>query len=96
MTLDKSFQLQILMPSGIYYQDQIMELVFPAKDGLRAILYNHAPFLSAIGKGVLRINKPDGTSKQFEIQQGMLHIKQNLCTILTEHIGLSQDIVSQT
>ncbi len=90
--MDKKFKIQIIRPSGIYYQNSVLELVFPAHDGLRAILYNHAPFICLAGNGIVRLQKNDETYDYFYMRNGVLSVQDNQVSILTESILSPKDI----
>lgn len=89
---NKNFNVQVVRPAGVYYQNSVSELVFPAQDGLRSILYEHAPFLSTIGIGILQVHKAEGPWDYFYVRHGMLHVHQNHVAILTESILSPKDV----
>jgi F-type H+-transporting ATPase subunit epsilon len=58
-------------------------VVATAVDGEVGVLPNHAPLVSALGTGSLRITNPSGTVERFRASGGFLHVFKNRVTILT-------------
>lgn len=90
---NKNFRIQIIRPAGVYYQNLADEIIFPAQDGLRAILYNHAPFLTTVGIGIIRIHTAQDQWVYFYVQNGMLRVQDNFVSLITGLIIQPQDIV---
>lgn len=84
---EKSFEVEIVQPSGVSYKKQAFLVVFPATDGSRAILYNHASFLCAGGYGLLRILNQEKTWDCFFLDGGIIENRQNQMSILAQSLS---------
>jgi F-type H+-transporting ATPase subunit epsilon len=61
------------------------EMVFaPAKMGEVGIAPRHAPLLTLLKPGEVRVQKPDGEEEAFYITGGMLEVQPHLVTVLAD------------
>ena len=61
------------------------EMVFaPAKMGEVGIAPRHAPLLTVLKPGEVRVQKPDGEEEAFYITGGMLEVQPHLVTVLAD------------
>lgn len=76
-------QLKILTPEKLLYEGSVDFLQVPGKLGLFGILKNHAPIISTLvgGKIKLRLN---GKESFYDISGGVIQVKNNQITVLTE------------
>jgi F-type H+-transporting ATPase subunit epsilon len=79
-----SFQCVLVTPEQEMLDLRVKEVVLPLYDGLMGILSNHAPLLAKLGKGPLRIDPEQGSSQSFQIDGGVVQMKDNKLTILTQ------------
>jgi len=55
---DRTFQCELIGPTGKLLDCRTSSVVFPAHDGQVGILHDHMPMLSQLGLGVLRVAQP--------------------------------------
>jgi F-type H+-transporting ATPase subunit epsilon len=84
--MDKAFRCEILSPEGSLFEGEAVFLVATAVDGELGVLYNHAPLITALGRGSLRITTPDGTTHRFIADGGFLEVLRNRVTVLTDRV----------
>ncbi|MEI8109525.1 MAG: ATP synthase F1 subunit epsilon [Chitinophagia bacterium] len=82
-------QLDILTPEKKLYSGSVYGIMLPGVHGLFEILDKHAPMVSALGKGKVKILKDKKETEQFTIQSGFVEVLNNRVTVLVE--GTSQD-----
>ncbi|MBU3744749.1 MAG: ATP synthase F1 subunit epsilon [Sediminibacterium sp.] len=82
-------QLDILTPEKKLYSGSVYGIMLPSVHGLFEILDKHAPMVSALGKGKVKILKDKKETEQFTIQSGFVEVLNNRVTVLVE--GTSQD-----
>jgi len=82
--MDKAFLCEILSPEGSLFRGEAVFVAATATDGEVGVLFNHAPLVSALGEGSLRITLPDGTVRRFTAHGGFLEVSGNRVTILTD------------
>ena len=54
-------------------------------DGELGILANHAPLMTVLGSGVLRVNAV-GVTRKFQVRGGFLQVVKNSVRVLAEHV----------
>ena len=75
--------LQIITPDAIVFEGQSTFFVGKAIDGGFGILPNHAPMIIALDLAPLRIEQPDGTSREYAVFGGFCEIEHNKVSIAT-------------
>ncbi|EBR8922149.1 ATP synthase F1 subunit epsilon, partial [Salmonella enterica subsp. enterica serovar London] len=75
--------LQIITPDAIVFEGQSTFFVGKAIDGAFGILPNHAPMIIALDLAPLRIDQPDGTSREYAVFGGFCEIEHNKVSIVT-------------
>ena len=85
-----SFELEVVTPERKVYDGRVKSVVFPAADGLTGVLPNHAPLLSAIDLGQLKIEEEGGATQYMFISDGFLEVAENKCRILAD-VGETAD-----
>jgi F-type H+-transporting ATPase subunit epsilon len=62
-------------------------VVAPAYDGLVGILPRHAPFMTLLGEGVVKIRQHGGTMTRLEVMGGFLQVASNVVRIVARRAG---------
>lgn len=83
---DKPFHLQIVTPARVVFKDEAVSISAPGVKGGFQVLYNHAPFLSALEIGELKVMKKDGTEIRFATGGGFLEVKDNTVVVLADSV----------
>ncbi len=76
-------QVEILSPDTNLYSGAANSVVLPGKDGSLGILENHAPLISILKKGTIRLGSAEG-EKTFEVNGGVVEVNNNKVIILAE------------
>jgi F-type H+-transporting ATPase subunit epsilon len=74
-------KVSVISPERVLFEGEATSVVAPAFDGEVGILTDHAPMMTLLGKGSLRL---DGAGKRFEIEGGFLQVVSNTVRIVTE------------
>ncbi len=77
-------KLEILTPEKKLYSGDVYGVMLPGISGLFEILDKHAPMVSALGKGTLKILKDKKDVELFSIQSGFVEVLNNKATVLVE------------
>ena len=86
-----SFTLEIVTPERLAYSDTVDAVVCPGIEGELGILPHHAPLLSTLGFGELRIRK-GGQEEYFAIAGGFLQVRPDKVVVMAETADLASDI----
>jgi F-type H+-transporting ATPase subunit epsilon len=76
--------LEILTPEKKLYNGEVYGVQLPGIEGLFEILDKHAPLVSALGKGNLKVLKDKNTAVHYSIQGGFVEMLNNKATVLVE------------
>jgi len=77
------FQFDLVSPERLLMSEQVNEVVVPGTDGEFTVFINHAPVMSTIRPGVLRITR-DGKEDKIFVRGGFANVNPSGLTILAE------------
>jgi F-type H+-transporting ATPase subunit epsilon len=83
--------LEIVTPERRAYDDQVDAVVCPGVDGELGILPHHAPLLTTLGIGELRIRKGN-QEEYFAIAGGFLQVRPDRVVVMAETADLASEI----
>jgi F-type H+-transporting ATPase subunit epsilon len=89
---DKNFQLDIVTPARTVYSGEVTSFTAPGVIGNFQVLFNHAPLLSAIGIGEIKIVEANGTQVFFATSGGFVEVKTNKVILLAESAESKDEI----
>ena len=84
-------QLDIVTPERLAYSDEVDEVVAPGSQGELGILPHHAPLLTTLGVGELRIKK-GGAEEAFAIVGGFLQVRPDRVVVMAETADMASEI----
>lgn len=76
---------QVLTPEGRAYEGEATFVEAQAVDGRVGILPRHAPLLTALGQGPLRVRTADG-DRRWTIDGGFLQVLDNQVSVVAERL----------
>jgi F-type H+-transporting ATPase subunit epsilon len=75
--------LEIISPDKKLFEGEIKSVSLPGSDGSLGILNNHAPMISALKAGKVKITDNAGT-QTFTIKGGVVEVLKNKVIVLAE------------
>jgi F-type H+-transporting ATPase subunit epsilon len=84
-------RLEIVTPERMAYADDVDAVVLPGSEGELGILPHHAPLVSTLGVGELRIRKA-GTEESFAIFGGFVQVRPDKVVVMAELADLASEI----
>jgi len=75
--------VSVISPEALLFEGSADSIVAPAFDGEVGILTGHAPMMTLLGRGELRIGTGAG-AKQFTVEGGFLQVVDNEVRVVTE------------
>jgi len=75
--------VSVISPERVLFEGTVDSLVAPAFDGEVGILPQHAPMMTLLGKGELRLGA-DGGAGRFLIEGGFLQVLNDAVRVVTE------------
>ncbi len=76
--------ITVLSPDQEIFEGTINSVKVPGVGGQFEVLNNHAPIVSALGEGEVRILKEGGEKMTFTIEKGFLEVLNNEVSLLVQ------------
>ncbi len=83
--------LEIVTPERLAYSEEVDSVVLPGVEGEIGVLPHHAPLVSMLGVGELRIRK-GGQEESFAIVGGFLQVRPDKVVVMAETADLASEI----
>ena len=77
-------KVSVISPERTLFEGDASAVVAPAYDGEVGILTDHAPMMTLLGRGTLRLDGDGGAGKRFEVDGGFLQVVDNHVRVVTE------------
>ena len=72
--------VRVISPEAVLFEGDAESVVAPAFDGEVGILSRHAPMVTVLGKGTLKL----GGVASFAVEGGFLQVVENEVSVVTE------------
>lgn len=76
--------LEILTPEKKLYSGDVYGVQLPGTDGLFEVLEKHAPLVSALKEGNVKVLQDKTHTEKFSIKGGFVEVLNNKVTVLVE------------
>jgi F-type H+-transporting ATPase subunit epsilon len=76
--------LEITTPDKIIFEGEVNLVQLPGTNGSFELLNNHAPMISALKKGKIKIKDKKRNIRFFEINGGIIEVLKNKVLVLAE------------
>ena len=83
--------LEIVTPERLAYSDTVDAVNLPGIEGELGVLPHHAPLVSMLGVGELRIRK-GGSEESFAIVGGFLQVRPDRVVVMAETADMASEI----
>jgi F-type H+-transporting ATPase subunit epsilon len=84
-------QLEIVTPEKLAYSDEVDSVQLPGSEGELGVLPHHAPLISTLGAGELRLRK-GGQEESFAIVGGFLQVLPDKVVVMAETADMASEI----
>ena len=82
----RKLKVAVISPTAVGFEGTGDSIVVPAHDGLLGILYGHAPMMTLLGTGDVKVT--DGaTVHRIAVSGGFLQVVDNEVSVLAEQVG---------
>ncbi|MCS7229415.1 MAG: ATP synthase F1 subunit epsilon [Candidatus Kryptonium sp.] len=82
--MDKLIQVEILTPENVIYRGKVKSITLPGVMGSFQVLYNHAPLISILEVGRVKIVEETGNALYFVISNGFAEVKNNVVSVFVD------------
>ena len=76
-------RVSIISPERVLYEGETESLVAPAFDGQVGVLTSHAPMMTLLGKGELRLGA-GADARRFSVDGGFMQVGDDQVRVVTE------------
>ena len=76
--------LEIITPEKEIFNGEVTSVKFPGTNGEFEILNNHAPIISTLEKGEIRVITTNKNIKNFNINGGVIEMQNNKIIVLAD------------
>ena len=85
------FHLEIVTPEKLAYQDEVDSVQLPGSEGELGVLPHHAPLVTTLGSGELRLRK-GSDEESFAIVGGFLQVLPDKVVVMAETADIASEI----
>ena len=78
--------LEIITPDKTVYSGHVKLVQLPGSKGTFEILKNHAPIISTLNKGKIKVEEESGNELFFDVDGGVVENKDNKIIVLAESV----------
>ena len=75
-------ELEILSPDKKIYTGEVKLVKLPGAKGSFGVLKNHAPIISTLEKGKIKVIDTNNDIKHFDISEGVVEVLENKIIVL--------------
>jgi F-type H+-transporting ATPase subunit epsilon len=94
-----AFFLDIVTPERVLSSSKVDMVVVPGADGDFGVLSGHAPIISSVRPGVIRVYEGNTVVKKYLISGGIAEVNQEKCTVLAteayDFTDVNKDVIEQ-
>jgi F-type H+-transporting ATPase subunit epsilon len=87
-----SFSLEVITPEKVLIRQEAASIVLPAGNGSLGILPGHAPLISKVGIGILKVRDTGKKEKLFFLNDGFIMVSLEGVTILVRSAEAGEKI----
>jgi len=88
----RTFHVEIVTPDRALLSEEVVSIIAPGVEGYLGVLANHAPLVTELNVGVLRIRYPDDTEENVAVSGGFMEVANNRVLVLADAAERPQDI----
>lgn len=89
---EKLFHLEIVTPRRVVFSGDVESFSAPGVMGGFQVLHSHAPLLSAIGVGEVKVRDAAGTEFRYATSGGFVEVRDNKVIVLAETAERADEI----
>ena len=86
-----SFNFEIISPQEVLFDQDVDLVILPGIEGDFGVLKKHMPFLTSLRLGLVYVYKNNKLTNSFIVNEGIVEVLEDKCTLLTEDITETKD-----
>jgi len=89
---ERSFSLEIIAPNRVVFSGEATSVSAPGTLGGFQVLFNHAPLLSSLEAGLLKVKDTQGADTVYATGGGYLEVRGNKVVVLVDSAERPEEI----
>lgn len=81
-----TFTLAILTPDRTVFEGAVEYVEVPGGEGYLGVLANHAPLVTTLAEGTLKMRKAGGAEETLGVSGGFFEVSNNRATVLADSV----------
>lgn len=82
-----ALHFELVTPVRLVRSDDVYMVVVPGIEGEFGVLEGHAPFMSTVRDGAIKVYKTEGAApEEIQVQGGFAEVSSSGLTVLAEHV----------
>jgi F-type H+-transporting ATPase subunit epsilon len=78
------FTFRLVTPQRIVFEGPVISIQVPGSEGYLGVLAHHAPLITALKPGKLKMQDPTGWVTTYEVTGGFLEVSDNVASVLAD------------
>lgn len=78
--------IEIISPDKTFFSGEVKSVTVPGRKGEFQVLNDHAPIISTLGAGKVKINGNSGDKTFYDISGGVIEVRKNRIILLIEGV----------
>ena len=87
-----TFPLELVTPEKIMFAEEVQAIRAPGTDGSLGVLAHHAPLLTELTTGLIKVTRANGQEAYIATSGGFLQVTREKVIILADSAELSEEI----
>lgn len=89
---EKPFKLEIVSPRRVVFSGDATSISLPGAMGGFQVLHSHAPMLSTLNVGVMKLRTVEGSEAFYATSGGFVEVRDNVVTVVVESAERADEI----
>lgn len=82
-----ALRFELVTPEKLVRSDEVYMVVVPGSEGEEGVLEGHAPYMTTMKDGTLKVYKTEGAQpEEIAVRGGFAEVSANGLTVLAEHV----------
>ncbi len=90
--MEKALQVDIVTPQGSVYSGAVAAVTLPGTVAPFQVLYNHAPIISSLEPGIVKLLLADLSPRYYVVGGGFVEVLHNHVTVLVDQVEPAERI----
>ena len=90
--MEKALQVDIVTPQGSVYSGVVAAVTVPGTVAPFQVLYNHAPIISSLEPGIVKLLLADLSPRYYVVGGGFVEVLHNHVTVLVDQVEPAERI----